>query len=105
MIADDHPFAREGLELLIRADSSITIHGTSDSFATLLEYPKLADGEVLLRDVSGTPRNAPMPQVHRVWCATTPGVDQPAAPADYAQPSASRHATLRLKRSAYEPSA
>lgn len=53
IIAEDHPFAREGLELLLSADPYITILGTSDSFAALLHHPGLADCEVLLLDVGG----------------------------------------------------
>ncbi|NJO83971.1 MAG: response regulator transcription factor [Blastochloris sp.] len=53
IIGEDHPFARQGLEMLLSADPYITIIGTSDSFVALLKHPGLTDCEVLLLDVGG----------------------------------------------------
>lgn len=53
MIADDHPFAREGLELILRAAPYIEVIGTGDSFTLLLQQPDLAHCDVLLLDLGG----------------------------------------------------
>jgi DNA-binding NarL/FixJ family response regulator len=53
LIADDHPFVREGLERILRAEPYLEVIGTSGSFAAILQEPDLAACEVLVLDLGG----------------------------------------------------
>lgn len=53
LIADDQPFARQGLELLLRAEPYLEVIGSGASFDELRAHPEMARCDVLLLDLSG----------------------------------------------------
>lgn len=51
LIADDQPFARQGLELLLRTEPYLEVIGSGSSFADLCAHPEIARCDVVLLDL------------------------------------------------------